>query len=59
MKMILAIIVGILGFFLIEKYKRYVGGWTNAYLIWVFLVFTIFILYSLSTGDLSIHVITK
>ena len=35
MYIILAVILGIIGYFLTEKYQDKVGGWGNAYAIYV------------------------
>ena len=47
MEYIIAIFVGVFGFRLIEKYQYCVGGWWNAYMIYLFIIFVFYIVYIL------------
>ncbi len=47
MEIFLAIIGGIIGFSLIEKYQYKVGGWGNAYAIYVLILLSLLIIYNL------------
>jgi len=45
MGIVLGILLGIIGYSLIEKYQYKVGGWINGYFIYVGLMLTLIIIY--------------
>ena len=53
MTIFFAVIVGFIGYALIEKYQYKVGGWMNAYCIYVVVGVILFVGYLALTGQLT------